>query len=370
MFLTRILPGWALAALLSACGRGDVPPSAFAARPPADVVTPAPEGRLVALGREGQVASLALESPWTVWATADLGRRIASLRCRAGLCAAVHPAPDSALSLFDAATLTLSQRVELPADSDPRDVVFTSDHRVVLSLAGRDHLLEIDLATPTQRRISLAALADGDGLPDTAMLAACGRQVYVQLQRLDRTTGLPSTLPPAIAIVDTWRGDALRSVPLALMPALDMQADCSARTLLVAEPQPIIQGLGRVDLVSLDDGSVTNLLQPDEFANGGMLRLASGLYWLNQHTDFGPGPSSHLFLVGGRTKDVYNVFATEPVDQMVHDPVSGWLFYPNPCGSLGQACDNGVHVFQARTGESAGPSIDPGFPPVGLALSR
>lgn len=68
--------------------------------------------------------------------------------------------------------------------------------------------------------------------------------------------------------------------------------------------------------------------------------------------------------------DVYNVFAAEPVDNLAYDAISGWLFYANPCTSLGQACDSGGHGFDADTGESAGPGIDPGFAPVELKVSR
>lgn len=363
-----------LAALLSlplaACLTGGADaPDAFPAPPP-DSATPAAQPRVLALGREGAIASLSLAAPWGVLASGQLGLPIASARCRAGVCAIVHPAPDSAVSLVDSATLQLLQRITLPADSDPHDAVFTGDHTLVVSLHGRDHLLEIDTGTLAQRRIELPGLADADGLPESHRLAACGRQVYLQLQRLDHESGQPGALPPLLAVIDTWAGDRLHTVPLALTPALDMQVDCNARTVLVMEPQPIIQGNGRVEMIDLRSGQVSNVLKPDEFANGGLLQVAPGVYWLNQHTDFGPGPSSHLSLVGGRMDGVYNVFATEPVDEFAWDAVSQRLFYPNPCSSLGQACDNGVHVFDALSGDSAGPSIDPGFAPVELAVSR
>lgn len=376
----ELLPSWRLrlaagavllGSLLAACGPGSDAGTDLLAQPPDDPVTPARQARVLALGRAGEMASLDIAAPWAVRARGELGRTIGSARCRAGVCAVTHPAPASALSLVDAATLRLVHRIELPADSDPRDVVFTGDTTVVVSLAQRDHLLEIDTGTLAQRRIALAALADADGLPESGMLAACGRQVYVQLQRLDRQTGLPGTLPPAIAVVDTWDGDRLGVIALALPPALDLQVDCSARTLLVAEPQPVIQGLGRVEQVNLRDGSVHNVLKAEEFANGGMLRLRDDLYWLNQHTDFGPGPSSHLSLVGGRMEAVYNVFAREPVDNLAYDAATGLLFYPNPCASLGEPCDGGVHVFDALSGDSAAArSIDPGFAPVEVVVSR
>lgn len=52
----------------------------------------------------------------------------------------------------------------------------------------------------------------------------------------------------------------------------------AASTVRVAGPQPIIQGLEKVELVDLYDGSTRDVLKPDEFANGGMLRLTPDLY--------------------------------------------------------------------------------------------
>jgi hypothetical protein len=262
------------------------------------------------------------------------------------------------------------KRVDWEKGSDPRDAIFTDDNTLVISFYGRDYLVQYHLQTDASRQIDLSQFADKDGLPDTMMLGACGQQVYAQLQRVDHEFGIPSDLPPLLVVIDTWNNDQLHSIELKDTPALDMVVDCPQRQIIVAEPKVILQGGGSVQTINLNTGNVHDFLGEDEFANGGVQPISPHLYWTNQHTDTGPGPSSHLSLVGAGDGSVYNVFANEPVDNMAYDATSDQLFYPNPCATIQTDCDNGLHIFNAHTGVSAGDSIDAGFSPIEVVLSR
>ena len=96
-----------LTVLVAACGA--LPP----APTPTDAGEPPVEPRLVVLGKEGGIASIDVTSPWTVRATADLGASVASARCRGERCVVIHPAPDDAVTVIDAKTLTVLRRFEL-----------------------------------------------------------------------------------------------------------------------------------------------------------------------------------------------------------------------------------------------------------------
>ncbi|MGH7787959.1 MAG: hypothetical protein ACRERC_13895 [Candidatus Binatia bacterium] len=344
----------------------------------------APAARLIALSREGRIASLDLAAPWTVRASADLGADIASARCRAGRCLVVHPAVDM-ISVVDAADLSAAEPITLPRGAEPRDVALVDEHTAVVGQYGRAQLLEVDLTTRLTAAIDLSPLADADGLPEVLRLASCGRRVFAQLRRVDHDTGVPSPDGAVLAVVDLDRPrdqrvvDAdpdtpgIQGIALAARPAFDMPVDCAAGRLFVAEPEPLMQGGGgyeEVDLAAL----VARDLPIDTGAEvGGFESVGGGEFWLITHTEFGPGPSSHLTLVGGPAFETHNTFAMEHVNDLALDRDADRLFYPDACftGPANPSCDRGVYVFQAHSGERlTAKGVDPGFAPIEVVVSR
>jgi hypothetical protein len=344
-----------------------------------------PAARVVTLSRTGRIASLDIAAPWTVRASNDLGATIASARCRAGRCLVVHPAPHDMISIVDATDLSLSDPIVLEHGADPRDVALVDDHTAVVSLYNRAELLEVDLTTRAITPIDLTALADDDGLPEALKLASCGRRVFVQLQRLDHATQVPAAMPAVLAVVDLDRSGSERVVDadpatpgvrgntLAGRPNFDMPVDCAADILYVAEPAPLMQGGGGYESVDLATLAAHDLPIDTGAEVGGFEAVEPGVFWLITHTEFGPGPSSHLNLVGGSTSDTHNTFANEHVNDLALDRDEDLLFYPDACATLppNPSCEPGVHVFHAHTGERASPTgIDPGFPPIEVVVSR
>jgi hypothetical protein len=342
-----------------------------------------PQGRLLALSRGGRIASLEIAAPWRVRATGDLGLTIASARCRGGRCLVVHPAPADRISVVAAADLSTVNPYALEHGADPRDVALVDDHTAVVSQYGRPLLLEIDLSTRSITPIDVSVLADADGVPEALKMASCGRRVFVQLRRIDQDSGVPSPLGGALAVIDLDRPtgeevvDAdpatpgVQGIALAGRPNFDMPVDCDAGVLYVAEPEPLMQGGGGYERVDLATLTASDFPADTGAEVGGFEVVGPEVYWLITHTEFGPGPSSHLNLVGGSVPDTHNTFAEEHVNDLALDREEDLLFYPDPCFPGPVGCDAGVIVFHAHTGERASAeAIDVGFPPIEVTVSR
>ena len=339
---------------------------------------PAAEPRLIVLSREGRIASVDLTAPWTVRASADLGSSVLSARCRAGRCLVVHGSGD-AVSVVDANDLTLLDTVRLERGSDPRDAAFVNDHTAVISEYGRAELLVIDLTSGAQATVDLSSLADEDRLPETLRLASCDTRVFAQLLRIDHETEAPAKIGAVLAVIDfasasaPLEGTLTGTIALADRPKFDMPVDCEAGKLYVAEPRPLMREGGGYEQVDLTTLTASDLPIDTGAEVGGFEVAAPEGYWLITHTDIGPGPSSHLNFVGEGPPDTRNTFAIEHVNDLALDEAENLLFYPDACGTLPPrpACEAGVHVFRAHSGERiAAEPIDVGFPPIELAISR
>lgn len=344
---------------------------------------PRDEARVIAVSREGQIASLDTTSPWAVRATADLGAPIASARCRAGRCLVVHPTLET-ISIVAVGDLAALDSIALAKGSDPRDVAFVDDRTIVISLYGRAELVSMDMVTHAMTSIDLRALADEDGLPEALRLASCGRRVFAQLRRVDHESDAPAASSALLAVVDIDSSgagtlvDADSSVPgvqgisLARRPNFDIPVDCDGGTLFVAEPAPLMKGGGGYEQVDLATLRASELAIATGAEVGGFEFVDGEQFWLITHTEFGPGPSSHLNLIGGGVPDTHNTFATEHVNDLVYDAADDLLFYPDPCfkSPANSSCNPGVVVFHAHSGlRAAASAIDVGFLPIEVTIA-
>jgi hypothetical protein len=134
-----------------------------------------------------------------------------------------------------------------------------------------------------------------------------------------------------------------------------------------------MMGGSRIQQIDLETLVASDLPLDVTAEAGGFEVVGGGLYWLITHTEFGPGPSSHLTLEGGPVFETHNTFALEHVNDLALDHEEGLLFYPDPCGTLpATGCRSGIHVFAATTGERLSPpaGIDVGFDPIEVAIAR
>jgi hypothetical protein len=87
--------------------------------------------------------------------------------------------------------------------SNPQDIAFVSPTKAYVSRYGSSDLLVVNPSSPTggpMTPISLAAFADGDGLPEMARLFRYDRWLFVACQRL---TNFQPSNPSLVVVVDT-----------------------------------------------------------------------------------------------------------------------------------------------------------------------
>lgn len=339
--------------------------------------------RLLAFAIDGHAASLDTTDPWTSRATATLASDVASVQCLGLRCLVTHSDPTNTVDLIDALTLAVVHTFTLAAGSDPRDGAFIDTDTALVSQYGSADVLELDLTTFAKRPISLIALADDDQIPESSMIAICGTRAYVQLARIDHDTMAPSALGGTLAVLDfALPGRVLdidpimpgtQGVVLVNRAAFDMVVDCAGARLYVAEPKPLFQGGGGYQVVDLTTLVASTYDIASSAEVGGFEVVSNTLAWRITHTDFGPGASSHLELVGAGPYDTYNTFSGQHVDDLALDRADDLLFFPDPCivTPSNQSCSAGVHAYRAHTGEPA--SVNPiavAFEPIEVAIAR
>lgn len=341
--------------------------------------------RLFVLGPEGHAASVDVASPWTVRATTDLGAPNANAQCRRSLCLVVHPTPTDTVDLVDAMTLEVRRTFTLAAGADPRDAAWIDDHTAIVTQHGRGAALEIDVESAVMTPIDLEAVSDEDALPEAERVTTCGRRAYVQLARIDSDSGTASKLGAGLAVIDfdLPASDRLvdvdpvapgvQAIALAGRAEFDMPADCANARLYVAEPKPLFSGGGIYEEVDLVTFAASEYPFASSAEVGGFVIVDDVLGWRITHTDFGPGASSHLELVGAGPFDTHNTFSGYYVDDLALDRTEDLLFFPDPCvvTPSNQACQGGVHVFHAHSGARArAMPIDVGFTPLEVTIAR
>ena len=93
--------------------------------------------------------------------------------------------------------------------SNPQDIVFATALKAYISRYGSADLLVVHPTTGIQlNTISLAAFADGDGIPEMARMALIGPHLFVACQRL---TNFAATNPSVVVVIDV-RTDAVVDV--------------------------------------------------------------------------------------------------------------------------------------------------------------
>ena len=257
--------------------------------------------------------------------------------------------------------------------SNPQDIAIVTSTKAYVSRYGSADLMVVNLFTGFQgNNISLAAFADGDGLPEMAHMALVGPYLFVACQRL---TNFLATNPSTVAVIDTRTNTVvdvdpgapgLQGIPLVGRdPITDFVYDSATQTLLI----------GCVGSYGVLDGGIERI-NPATFQSLGFVITEAALG--GDVGDIAWNGPDHSYAVVSDASSNTSVVAWSVVTSAVLDTVyaPGGFSIPdcevNDRGEL-YVCDNrftapGVRIF--RTGADtllAGP-LDTGLPPSQIAF--
>jgi hypothetical protein len=106
------------------------------------------------------------------------------------------------VQVVDGTTFATLHQFTVGNGTNPQDIEVVSPTKAYVSLYERDYLQIVDPSTGALGgTVSLAALADADGLPEAAEMAQVGGRLFVALQRLSRPAYSASN-PSYLAVVD------------------------------------------------------------------------------------------------------------------------------------------------------------------------
>ena len=113
------------------------------------------------------------------------------------------------IQVLDGASYALVRQFSVGAGANPYDIAFASPTHAYVTRYESADLWIVNPATGAHTgTISLAALADADGIPEMDHLEMVGPLLFVSLQRVNRNAGFQPTDSSLVAVVDT-RTDAL-----------------------------------------------------------------------------------------------------------------------------------------------------------------
>lgn len=113
------------------------------------------------------------------------------------------------IQVLDGVTYALVRQFSVGNGSNPYDIAFASATRAYVTRYESADLWVVNPATGAHTgTISLAGLADADGVPEMDRLQMVGPLLFVSLQRVNRNAGFQPTDSSLVAVVDT-RTDAL-----------------------------------------------------------------------------------------------------------------------------------------------------------------
>jgi DNA-binding beta-propeller fold protein YncE len=108
------------------------------------------------------------------------------------------------IQVLDGTTLGLVRQFSVGNGANPYDIAFVSSSRAYVTRYEKPELWIVNPATGTHDgTISLAGLADADGIPEMDHLLMVGPLLFVALQRVDRNNGFQPTDSSLVAVIDT-----------------------------------------------------------------------------------------------------------------------------------------------------------------------
>ncbi|MCA9727692.1 MAG: hypothetical protein KC729_08410 [Candidatus Eisenbacteria bacterium] len=327
----------------------------------------------------GSLSSVALDDPWN--ADLDVASVCADAvgRSYGGLFYVVNRLGCDNIQVIDPAQGYATVReFSVGSGSNPQDIAFASPNRAFVSRYDRTTLLEIDPGTgATVDSLSLAAFADGDGLPEMHRIWLQGKYLYVQLQRLDRNDGYQPVAPSYLVVIDidAWevvdtdpQAPGVNAIPLTgLNPTGPMEIDRTTGDLLVPESGRFLELDGGLDRIDLFRWKAEGFAVSESALGGDLLHFAqwdgARAYAIVSDAGFNTCLVAFHPLLGTNLGTVYCSDGFELADCVTS--AEGWLYVADR-----DFIDPGVRIFHAGTGQPEGDLVPTGLPPFELIVHR
>jgi hypothetical protein len=164
------------------------------------------------------------------------------------------------IEVLDGTSFGLVRQFSVGNGANPYDIAFASPTRAYVTRYEKPDLWIVNPATGTHDgTISLAGLADADGVPEMDHLLMVGPLLFVALQRVDRNNGFLPTDSSLVAVIDT---------------RTDQLVDCDAahagvQGILLPRTNPVTPFVFDAPRTRLYLGCAGHYGQPD----GGIVRL-------------------------------------------------------------------------------------------------
>jgi DNA-binding beta-propeller fold protein YncE len=108
------------------------------------------------------------------------------------------------IEVLDGTTFGLVKQFSVGNGSNPYDIAFASPTRAYVTRYESTDLWIVDPTTGAHTgTVSLAGLADADGIPEMDRLVMAGPLLFISLQRVNRNAGFQPTDSSLVAVVDT-----------------------------------------------------------------------------------------------------------------------------------------------------------------------
>jgi flagellar hook capping protein FlgD len=314
--------------------------------------------------------------------TLDVGQDIcsdAALRWQDGLLYVINRfGCDNVLVLNPAANYSVVRQFSTGNGTNPHDIAFLSPTRAYVTRYDAASLLIVNPSNgATLGQISLAPLADADGIPEMDRMVRIGNRVFVSVQRLDRNNNFVPTDRSVVAVIDA-SADTLVDVDPATPgvqgitlvnknPVTPFAFDRQSGRLLIGCAGRFLQNDGGVEWID-PDGLASAGVAVSEDALGGDL------------TDFAwDGPERSYAIVNDASFNTSLVSFDATTGKKL-----GTLFSPggfsladcevNDRGEL-YVCDNdflspGVFVYSTATGLRIAGPLGTGLPPFQITFDQ
>ncbi|HEY6193637.1 MAG TPA: FlgD immunoglobulin-like domain containing protein [Candidatus Eisenbacteria bacterium] len=281
------------------------------------------------------------------------------------------------IEVLDGTSFALVRQFSVGNGANPYDIAFASPTHAYVTRYESTDLWIVDPTTGAHTgTVSLAGLADADGIPEMDRLEKVGPLLFVSLQRVNRNAGFAPTDSSLVAVIDT-RTDAL--------------VDCDAvapgvQGILLPRPNPVTPFvfdtprtrlyLGCVGSYGVPDGGIVSVdpvalradgvVASEDSLGGDVLDLA----WHDDQRAYAivSDPAFNTTLIrwspasGRREVTLYSPGGFSLADAEV-----------TPDGEEVWACNSsfgspGIRVFATATGLPVGPAITCTLPPQGISF--